>query len=350
MKQPPRSLMQRRTFSTALATMLAAASMPAFAQSRPAFIRAPRLKPGDTLALINPSGALFEREPYAIAAETLRALGFKVREAPNLRARYGHLAGTDRQRADDVNAMFADPGVQGLLAMSGGAGGNRMLPLVDYELIQRTPKFLGGHADLTGLINAVYTRTGLVTFHAPMGNSEWNAFNVDHFKRAVVEAEPMTLASPRGEGDVLVPREGHITTIRGGTARGLLIGGNLSVLASMAGSPYWPRFDGSILLLEEHDELIHRVDRALATLKLAGAFSRLSGVVIGAFVNCTPGKGHASLTLDELFDDYFRALNIPVYRGAQFGQVARQFTLPIGLPVEMDAGAGTLRFLGPAVT
>ena len=172
------------------------------AQSRPAFIRAPRLKLGDTLALINPSGALFEREPYAIAAETLRALGFKVREAPNLRARYGHLAGTDRQRADDVNAMFADPGVQGLLAMSGGAGGNRMLPLVDYELIQRTPKFLGGHADLTGLINAVYTRTGLVTFHAPMGNSEWNAFNVDHFKRAVVEAEPMTLASPRGEGDV----------------------------------------------------------------------------------------------------------------------------------------------------
>ena len=343
--------MKRRTFSSAVAALLAAASAPgpALAQSRPAFIRAPRLKPGDTIALINPSGALFERAPYAIAAETLRALGFKVREAPNLRARYGHLAGTDRQRADDVNAMFADPGVQGLLAMSGGAGGNRMLALVDYELIQRTPKFLGGHADLTGLINAVYTRTGLVTFHAPMGNSEWNAFNVDHFKRAVVEAEPMTLASPRGEGDVLVPREGHITTIRGGTARGLLIGGNLSALASMAGSPYWPRFDGSILLLEEHDELIPRVDRALATLKLAGAFSRLSGVVLGAFVNCTPGRRHASLTLDELFDDYFRALNIPVYRGAQFGQVARKFTLPIGLPVEMDAGAGTLRFLGPAV-
>lgn len=344
--------MYRRTFSTALATMLAAASMPgpALAQSRPAFIRAPRLKPGDTIALINPSGALFERAPYAIATETLRALGFKVREAPNLRARHGHLAGTDRQRADDVNAMFADPGVQGLLAMSGSAGGNRMLALVDYELIQRTPKFLGGHADLTGLINAVYTRTGLVTFHAPMGDSEWNAFNVDHFKRAVVEAEPMTLASPRGESDALVPRQGHITTIRGGSARGLLIGGNLSVLASIAGSPYWPRFDGSILLLEEHDELIPRVDRALATLRLAGAFSRLSGVVLGAFVDCKPGKGHASLTLDDLFDDYFRALNIPVFRGAQFGQVARQFTLPIGLPVEMDAGAGTLRMLGPAVS
>ena len=121
--------MQRRTFSAALSTMLVAASMPApsWAQSRPAFIRAPRLKPGDTIALINPSGALFEREPYAVAGETLRALGFKVREAPNLRARYGHLAGTDRQRADDVNAMFADPGVQGLLAMSGGAGTLRFL-------------------------------------------------------------------------------------------------------------------------------------------------------------------------------------------------------------------------------
>jgi muramoyltetrapeptide carboxypeptidase len=126
--------MQRRLFSNALAALLGAgAAGVAGAQNAqgaasPTLLRAPRLKPGDTIALINPSGAVYEREPYAVAAETLQALGFKVREAPNLRARYGHFAGTTQQRADDVNTMFADASVQGLLAVTGGSGGTRMLP------------------------------------------------------------------------------------------------------------------------------------------------------------------------------------------------------------------------------
>lgn len=343
--------MHRRSFTTALGATLAVASAApgAAAQTATGLLRAPRLEPGDTIALINPSRAIHEREPYAIAIESLQALGFKVREAPNLRARYGHLAGTDRQRADDVNAMFADRGVHGILAMAGGSGGNRMLPLVDYELIRRQPKFLGGFSDLTALINAVYAKAGLVTFHAPMGVSEWNAFSVDHFKRTVMQGEAMLLANPKADDDALVARSGRISTIRGGTARGPLVGGNLAVLTAMAGSPYWPSFKGAILLLEDINEFIYRIDRMLSTLKLAGVLDQLAGVVLGAFTNCTPGDGYGTLTLDEVFDDYFKGLGIPVYRGAQFGHIQRKFTLPIGLPVEMDAAAGTIKYLSAAV-
>jgi muramoyltetrapeptide carboxypeptidase len=246
--------------------------------------------------------------------------------------------------------MFADPSVQGILAMTGGSGGNRILPLLDYGLIRRHPKVLAGFSDVTALINAVHAQTGLVTFHAPMGASDWNSFSVEHFRGALVDAQPLLLANPRDAGDGLVQRSGRITTVRGGVARGRLVGGNLAVLSSMAGSPYWPAFDGAILLLEDVNEYIYRVDRMLSTLKLSGALDRVAGVVLGGFTNCGPGDGnYGTLTLDEVFDDYFKPLNVPVYSGALFGHIKRKFTLPVGLPVEMDADAGTLRFLQPAV-
>ena len=313
-------------------------------------IRPPRLRVGDTLALINPSGAIYERAPYDIATESLQALGLKVREAPHLRARRGHLAGTDAQRAADVNAMFADPGVHGILALTGGSGGNRILPLLDYAAMRRTPKFLGGFSDTTALINAVNARTGLITFHGPVGVSEWNAFSVEHWRAAVMEGQALTLRNPLDKDDNLVPRSGRISTLRGGKSQGPLVGGNLAVLTSMAGSPYWPAFEGAILVLEDINEYIYRVDRMLSTLKISGVLDRLAGVVLGAFTKCEPGDGnYGTLTLDEVFDDYFKPLNVPVYSGALFGHIKRKFTLPLGLPVEMDADAGTMRFLQSAV-
>jgi muramoyltetrapeptide carboxypeptidase len=315
-----------------------------------ATVRPRRLQAGDTLALINPSGAVYERAPYALAAESLQALGFQVREAPHLRARYGHFAGTDAQRAADVNAMFADPGVHGLLAMTGGSGGNRILPLLDYALIARNPKFLGGFSDLTALINAVHAKTGLVTFHCPMASSEWNGFSVEQWRGTVVQAQALLLSNPVEREDLVVPRGGRTTTLRSGRARGRLVGGNLAVLSSLAGSPYLPAFDGAILFLEEVNEYIYRVDRMLSTLMLCGALQRVAGVVLGAFTRCGPGDGHyGTLTLDEVFDDYFKPLDVPVYSGASFGHIRRKFTLPVGLEVEMDADAGTLRYLQPAV-
>ncbi len=328
---------------------LRAQSLAAVAGVRPTTLRPRRLQPGDTVAVVNPSGAIYERAPYALAFESLMALGFKVKEAPHLRARYGHLAGTDAQRAGDINAMFADPDVQGILALTGGSGGNRILPLIDYAAIRRNPKFLGGFSDLTALVNAVHARTGLVTFHCPMAGSEWNEFSVRHFRGTVMEAQAMLLANPMDRDDALVSKANRTTTLRGGTARGVLVGGNLTVLSAMAGSGYWPRMDGALLFLEDTNEFIYRVDRMLSTLKLAGAFDGLAGVVLGAFTNCTPGEGYGTLTLDEVFDDYFKPLNVPVYSGASFGHIKRKFTLPVGLEAEIEANAGTLRLLQPAV-
>ena len=319
------------------------------AQTRLPTLRAPRLQAGDTIGFINPSGAIYERAPYEIATEAMAALGFKVREAPHLRARHGHLAGRPEERAADINAFFADRAIAGILAVTGGSGANRLLPLLDYPLIQRNPKVLAGFSDVTALINAVNARTGLVTFHAPVAASEWNDFSVRWFRAVLMAAEAATLRNEVDKGDNLVPRENRIRTIRPGIAHGPLVGGNLAVLTSMAGSGYLPSFDGAILVLEETNEFIYRVDRMLSTLKLIGALDRVAGVVLGAFTNCNPGEGFGTLTLDEVFDDYFGTLEVPVYGGAMFGHIKRKFTLPIGLDCEIDAAAGAIRLLTPAV-
>jgi muramoyltetrapeptide carboxypeptidase len=347
----------RRQFmhSVAAASALALPNAPAVAQAAnhwPALLPR-RLSAGDTVALINPSNAVYERDPYRFAAEALQSLGLKTREAPNLRARYGRLAGTDAQRASDVNNMFADDAVQGIMALTGGSGCARILPLLDYALIRRHPKVLVGFSDVTALINAVHAQTGLVSFHGPVASSEWNAFSLASFKAIVMQAQPALLANPppnkRGD-DELVNKQNRVTTLRGGKTRGRLVGGNLTVFSALAGSVYWPNLDGAILCLEDVNEEIYRIDRMLSTLALAGALNKLSGVVLGNFTNCLPGDGFGSLTLDEVFDDYFLPLNIPVFKGAQFGHVKLKYTFPIGWPVEMDADAGTLQLLLSAVS
>ncbi|RZI97246.1 MAG: LD-carboxypeptidase, partial [Rubrivivax sp.] len=175
--------------------------------------------------------------------------------------------------------------------------------------------------------------------------------SVQSFKAIVMNAEAALLRNPVVKPvDDLIVREERISTIRPGKAQGRLVGGNLTVLASMAGSAYFPDCRGALLFLEDINEYIYRIDRCLSTLRLAGALSQLSGVVLGRFTKCEPGEGYGSLTLDEVFDDYFLSLNIPVYRGAAIGHIKRKLTVPVGAAAEMDADAGTIRLLQPAVT
>lgn len=313
-------------------------------------IRPARLQAGQTIGLVAPSGAVAERLPLEIAVDTLGALGFKVKISEHLRARRGHFAGSDAQRAAALNSMFADPEVHGILAITGGSGANRILPLLDYAQLQRTPKFFGGFSDITALLNAIHQRTGLVTFHCPAGVSEWNDFSWQSFKAVAIDAQTPTLRNAVDRAGLPAPREDRILTLRTGIAQGPLLGGNLAVLSSICGSAYLPSFDGAILFLEEINEYIYRVDRMLSTLRLSGVLDRLAGVVLGAFTNCTPGEGFGTLTLDEVFDDYFGPLGVPVFRGASFGHIKRKLTLPLGVPAEMDAQAGTVRLLQPAVS
>jgi muramoyltetrapeptide carboxypeptidase len=345
---PRRQFLQTATVSTA-GLALALPQARATTVSPPA-LRPKRLKPGDTIGLISPAQARYESTPFAIANENLQALGFKVKEGKWLRARHGYFAGTDQQRAEDLNAMFTDKNVDGIIAMSGGAGATRILHLLDYENIRRNPKALVGFSDITALHNAIQARTGLVTFSGPMGASDWNPFTLSHFRRVLMDGEAVTLKNIPDKEDQLTQVKDRILTIRGDRARGRLVGGNLSVLNTLLGTPCQPDFRGAILAIEDVDEYIHRVDRMLGHLRLAGAFDKLAGVVIGNFTDCKPGEGYGRLALEDVFDDYFKPLNIPVFSGSQFGHVKKKFTLPIGLDVEIDADAGTIAMLQPAVT
>ncbi len=306
-----------------------------------ALLRPARLREGDTLGFVNPSGALHEDEAYERAHAALRGLGLRTREAPNLRARYGHMAGTPRQRADDLHAMFSDPGIAGILAVTGGSGANRVLPLLDMGLLARHPKFLGGFSDLTALITAVHGATGLVTFHSPLARSDWNAFSAEHFRAVAMAGEAPLLRNPAD----LPPRP-----LCGGVARGPLQGGNLAVLTSLAGTPHFPDLTGAILFLEDVNEYLYRVDRMFTTLALGGHLARVAGVVLGGFTSCKPSEGsYGTLTLDEILADHLGGLGVPVLRNAAFGHIGPKWTLPLGVPAELDADAGTLRLLEAAV-
>jgi muramoyltetrapeptide carboxypeptidase len=339
----------RRHFLAALAAAGGAAALPVPEPLMSPLLLPPRLKAGDTLALVSPSNATALRAQFELAIASLRALGFQVREGAHLRSRYGAYGGTDAERAADLNAMFADPGIQGIVAMTGGSGATRLLDRLDYALIRRNPKVLLGFSDITALLNAITARSGLVTFHGPVAASEWNPFTVHALREVLMNGAASELRNPPPSGDNLVPAAFRTRTIHGGVARGPLIGGNLSVLVTLLGTPYQPDFRGAILFLEDLNEEIYRIDRMLAHLRLSGALNQVAGVVLGQFTDCEPGNGYGSLTLEQVWDEYVGALGIPVFSGSVIGHVAPKLTLPVGLPVELDADRATIRLLRPAV-
>lgn len=344
----------RRTFlRTAAGAAIAALPLGAFSQggsqaamgtSRP--IRPPRLQPGDPVALVNPASARYEVIPTEIMAEAIEALGLQPRRGENYYARRGYMAGTDEQRAADINAAFADPAIKAVWA-TGGWGSARVLPHLDYDMIARNPKVLVGYSDATALLNAVHAKTGLVTFHGPFPRSRVSA---DYQHALLLDAEGARLRNPqRIDSKETVVTEHRIRTIRSGTAQGQLIGGNLTVLSAIVGSPYLPAFDGAILFLEDVNEAVYRIDRMLTQLRLAGILGRISGFVFGNCTECGPGSGHGSLTLEEVLRDHVEPLGVPAWMGAMIGHIPDQFTLPIGVSARIDADAGEIRF-GSSVT
>ena len=305
------------------------------------------LNPGDTVGLVSPSGATDDSLSIQLAREAMEALGLRVKVGVHALSRNGHLAGTDAERAGDLNAMFADREVKGIICVRGGSGAARLLPLLDYERIRRNPKVLLGYSDITALHCALQAKTGLVTFHGPIGSGSWNRFNAEQFRQLFFERQLMEYRNKQEAGDELVPRRNRTMTINPGKARGALVGGNLAVLSALAGSSYLPAFDGKILFLEDVSEAPYRIDRMMSTLKLMGALDQIAGFVWGECSDCNPGGGYGSLTIEQILDHYLKPLKIPAYRGAMIGHIREQFILPVGGEVELDADAGTLRMLQP---
>ncbi len=331
---------------------IAATTIPSFAESTAdehPVVKPKRLKEGDLVGFVNPAGAMFNPDGAEIAREAMAALGLRSVFGDHLFDRYGYLAGRDEDRAADINSLFANPEVSAVLALRGGWGCNRLLPLLDYDVIRKNPKILMGMSDITGLLVGVHAKTGLVNFYGPTGGSSWNEFTTDNARRVLFDGEAITMRNKVGTADRLVQVDNRVLTITGGTARGPLLGGNLTVLTAMMGSSYLPDFDGSILFVEDLNEEIYRVDRMLTQLGLAGVLGKVAGFVFGDCKNCDPGSGYGSLTLQEVLTDHIGPLGVPAWYGSMIGHIADKFTVPLGVEAEIDADAGTIKLLEPAV-
>lgn len=346
----------RRTLLGGLATGLAtAAAAPRLIAAprpypAPTVVKPPRLRDGDTLGLVAPAGFVADRFGVEAIEDTVRAMGLVPKVAPHVTAREGYLAGTDAIRARELTEMFEDDNVRAIMAVRGGWGCARLLPLLDFATIARHPKLYVGFSDNTALHLAFAARTGVVGIHGPNASSSWPQASWEDFRAVAFDGATPTWTVPTQSTGSLGRAAGQIRRFAGGTARGRLLGGNLTVLSALVGTPYLPDFTGAILFLEDTNESEYRIDRMLTQLSLAGILGKVSGVVFGQCSNCVnQGAGYGNFTVYEVMDQHFGKLGVPAFQGAQFGHVGRQLPLAVGIMAEIDADAGSIRMLEPAV-
>jgi len=328
--------MQRREFVSALpASALAAQSATASPLIKP---RMPR--PGDTIGLVSPSTYVVDPDQLNLMQLTAQMFGWKTKVGKQVGRREASPGDSIPARIADLHAMFADPEVAGILCVRGGYGTPQLLAGLDYELIRRNPKMLLGYSDITGLHLAIHQKTGLVSFHGPTGLSPFTDFSQNWFRRSI-DTKPMGVLGNPTEANNFRPRH-PLRTIRPGKARGRLIGGNLTLISCLMGTPHEIDTRGKILFLEDVGEEPYRMDRMLQQLLLAGKFDQCAGVVFGECVDCGPRDFQPSITfnytLGEVLDRVFANVKVPVFHGLVIGHTADQITLPLGVMASMDAG------------
>ena len=287
------------------------------------FVSPPLLGPGARIALIAPAGPLGGDGELERAVENTRALDWEPVPGLHVRDRLDYLAGTDAHRLSDLNRAIADPAIDGIWCVRGGYGVLRLLEMVDFETLRRTPKAVIGFSDITALHAAICTKAGVISYHGPTARGNLSAFSRASLKRAVTCGKDSAGAVEGAE--VLV----------GGAARGRLAGGNLAVLMALAGTSYFPDLGGSILVLEDVNEPVYRIDRMLRHLRLTGALSGVAGLVFGAFTE--RGDAADSAPLARVLRETAEAVGVPCLAGAPIGHIDEQWTLPIGAVAELNA-------------
>lgn len=337
--------------SGALAMGLSALPNSVYPAARSNIIKPKRLRLGMTVGLVAPASNAPEDQHLYAAMDLVRSLGFSVVPGENLFSRNQYLAGTDEERAGDLNAMFADPDVDAIFCLRGGYGSGRLLRLLDYEMIAVNPKIIMGYSDITAILNAIYLRTGMVTFHGPIAGENFSSYTYDQYRNVLIEpAQGIHIGDPPEfeASPGVVERENRLTTIVSGTAEGLLLGGNLSLLVTLLGTPFEPQFEGAILFLEDVSERPYSVDRMLTHLLLAGKLEKVAGIVLGKFTE-DGGKGN-TFSMGEVLSDRLGKLGIPILRGLMIGHVENKAIVPLGIRARLDADAGKLTLLEAAVS
>jgi muramoyltetrapeptide carboxypeptidase len=303
------------------------------------------LKPGDTIAFVAPAGPI-EMAPVKEYAQRLENAGYHV-EIPNgIGRKAGYLAGSDQERADELNAAIHDPKVRAIFPCRGGYGLTRILDRIDYAALRRDPKIITGFSDLTALHLAIAREARVVTFHSPLPeaslwkNDKDHAFATSSFERAVFADRYK--AESVGYRIELPSDQPRPTTLVGGKARGRLVGGNLTLISTTLGTPYAIEPKGKILFIEDVHEAPYRIDRYLSQLRLAGVLDDLAGVVAGGF-NSNDAKD--AKEIDRVLREYFSTMKKPVVINFPVGHIVRNATLPVGALVELDGDAGSLKLL-----
>lgn len=343
--------MNRRNFTQVLASTTAALSFLS-AKATPAkkTLKVNRLRKGDTVGLITP-GSYITDSALEKAVNNLENLGLKVKLGKNIRAERGYIAGTDAERLEDLHAMFADAQVQGIWCARGGYGCTRLLPQIDYKLIRKNPKVFVGYSDITALHQAFQVETGLVGFHGPVAASDFTEYTLEYLTKVLMNPQEQLIipiskenASKASENPAYQAR-----SIQKGKVRGTLAGGNLSLIAAMAGTKWALDAKGKICFLEEIGEKPYRVDRMLTQVRQSANLASANGLALGVFNDCEADEDDRSLSLQECLDDRLKDLNIPTIYGLSFGHISNQFTLPVGIEAELDTTAQTLTLLEQAV-
>ena len=314
-------------------------------------VKPKRLRPGMSVGLVTPASNVPEDQELHAAMDLVRSLGFSAEPAVNLFSRTQYLAGTDQQRADDLNAMFADTDIDAIFCVRGGYGSGRLLRYLDYDMIAANPKVIMGYSDITSILNAIYLRTGLVTFHGPIAGGNFSNYTYEQYKKVLIEPTQIARIGEPPEFETrpgVVDWKNRLTTIVSGVAEGHLVGGNLSLMVTLLGTPFEPQFEGAILFLEDVDEPPYSVDRMLTHLWMAGKLEQVAGIVLGKFTD----GGHDSNTfsMEEVLRDRLEPLGIPTLRGAMIGHIEDKTVVPLGVRARLDADAGALTLLESAVS
>jgi len=305
------------------------------------------LRRGDTIGLISPSSHSAYPEKIQQAVTYIEKNGYRVKPSVHLNRIDTDPAIADEEKLHDLHAMFEDPEVSAIICLRGGAGASRLLNKINYRIIAENPKILVGYSDITALSLAVFSKTGLISFSGPMLATELHGpspYTEEHFWGVLTS--PSYIQRFRNH-------ESHaITCIRRGAAEGRLIGGNLSVLSSMIGTPYMPAFGDTLLFIEDINEPAYRIDRMLSHLANAGLLAGCRGILFGQFSH-EPGESADDARLEKVFNYYTAHTDscVPVMRGLSYGHISNLMTLPVGVRCRLEVSETSFNLMAiePAV-
>ena len=302
------------------------------------------LFPGDRVALAAPASAV-SPDTLNTAVRSLRSVGLDPVVMPGCRKSSRYLSGTDEQRAKDINDAFRSDEIKGIFCIRGGYGSMRILRLLDYEMISKHPKVFAGFSDITAMHIFLNQKCRFVTFHAPMPAADYETF--DRFTLCSLKKH---IFKQPDCGPLHDPPGTHINILHPGKARGQITGGNLSMMASLLGTPFEPDTRGRLVFLEDVGEPLYKIDRMLTSLSLAGKFDDCGGIVLGSFEDCPPDYESADeqCTLDEIFCDVLFPCDVPVISNLRFGHTYPQVTFASGASALLDTeSADLLRYCLP---